>query len=130
MVAADVLNLDPVLSDHKPVKAELLYPPADQPFVEDPYAPLRDPRAAWPDPPPDNLLTNPGAEHVLNGWQVEGDGQAVAERNNQTPRTGAGMFTGFSERPADDVRWSSGAQPIDLSGWAAAIDERTCLRGP
>ncbi len=38
----------------------LLYPPADQPFVEDPYAPLRDPRAAWPDPPPDNLLSSLG----------------------------------------------------------------------
>ena len=126
VVAADVLNLDPVLSDHKPVSAELLYPPADQPFSEDPYTSPRDPRADWPEPIPDNLLTNPGAEDGLNGWRITGDGQAVAERDNQTPQTGAAMFVGYRERPADDVRWSSGAQDIDLSGWAATIDERAC----
>ena len=126
VITADVLNLAPVLSDHKPVRADLLYPPSDQPFAQDPYAPLRDPRADWPETLPDNLLTNPGAEEGLAGWQIEGAGQAAAERDNQTPHTGSGMFTGFSERPGQDVRWSSGAQAVDLSDWAEAIDGSGC----
>ncbi len=126
VVEADVINLDPVLSDHKPTTATLLYPSSDTPFEVDPYQDLRNPQADWPDPLPANLLKNPGAEEGVNDWQIEGDGQAVGERDNQTPHSGTAMFTGFREAPEKDLRWSSGTQSIDLSEWADLIDQGKC----
>ncbi len=126
VLGIEVHNLQPVLSDHKPVMAELLYPPGDQPFGQDPYAALRDPERGWPDPLPANLLVNPGAEDGLSGWQAAGGAQAAAERDNQRPFSGQVLFTGFVQSPADGVHWSSGSQEVDLSSRAEAIDARGC----
>jgi len=126
VLGLEVHNLQPVLSDHKPVGAELLYPRDERPFAVDPFAALRDPRRGWPDPPPPDLLVNPGAEDGLAGWLAEGGAVAAAGRENQLPRAGLGLFTGFSERPAEGVRWSAGSQEVELAAWAGAIDARRC----
>jgi maltose 6'-phosphate phosphatase len=125
VVEAQVVNLAPVLSDHKPVSAELLFPlPGEAPFSADPLAPLRDPVAMLPLPEelPENLLLNPGAEEGLNHWQTAGNPVAVAERSRATPRTGERFFTGFAQTAVGGNMLSSGAQNVDLAGWSDEID--------
>ncbi len=122
---ADVVNLSPVLSDHKPVWAELLYPSdPDSPFSSDPFEAQRDLFADFPtvDNRPANLLINPGAEDGTTGWTLSGEAVSVAERENQTPYKGSAFFTGFSTAPDDETRFSTGEQIVDLSEWAADID--------
>ena len=125
VVDAQVVNLAPVFSDHKPVFADLLFP-ADpgKPFAVDPLAPLRDPLAALPsaDALPENLLRNPGAEDGLEHWQTEGNPAAVVERSQQTARTGERFFTGFAKSPGDGGLLSAGSQDVDLHDWSEAID--------
>jgi len=117
----DVLNLAPIMSDHKPVVAHLLFPRDDTPFASDPYAEYRDIYRDFPaeDQRPENLLTNPGAENGLTGWDVSGSPEAVGTRENQSPRNGDAMFTGFAD---GEGHQSSGSQTIDLTDKAADID--------
>jgi len=121
---ADIINLAPVLSDHKPVVAEMLFPSDQTPFAEDPYAALRN---VWRDFPPEserpvNLLVNPGAEDGLNGWQAADGAVAVAERENHSARSGSSMFAGFAEYTDGTPHMSSAYQDVDLSAMAADID--------
>ncbi|MCA9773888.1 MAG: endonuclease/exonuclease/phosphatase family protein [Myxococcales bacterium] len=61
VLQGDVVNLSPVLSDHKPIWADLLFSPdPGAPFTEDPFAEARRPDAEFPENPPENLLVNPG----------------------------------------------------------------------
>lgn len=123
VTAVDVVNLVPPLSDHKPAWAELLFPSAGQPaFDVDPLAGLRDPRRALPPASarPENLLTNPGAEQGLEGWTERGGFVAVGERDHQTPRTGAGLFTGFEREGR--LPYARASQTVDLSAQAALAD--------
>ena len=126
VLSADVINLSPTLSDHKPAIAELRFPkdPAT-PFGADPFAASRDAFAALPSPAdrPPNLLVNPGAESGLDGWTVGGGAMAVASRDHQVPRTGAAFFTGYPVQTDPAAPWSWGAQDVDVSAHAAAIDE-------
>ena len=127
VVDAQVVNLAPVLSDHKPVSAELLFPaPGEDPFSADPLAPLRDPLAMLPPPEelPENLLLNSGAEEGLKHWQTAGNPVAVAERSQATPRTGERFFTGFAQTSVNGNMLSWGAQNVDLDGWSDEIDGR------
>ncbi|MBW1873487.1 MAG: endonuclease/exonuclease/phosphatase family protein, partial [Deltaproteobacteria bacterium] len=127
VIDADVINLSPVLSDHKPVLAELLYPrDPQQAWTSDPFALIRDPFAGWPPQSqrPTNLLVNPGAEEGINGWTVSGDAQAVETRETQSPFSGTQMFTGFEQQPDGKVRLSSGSQTVDLIESTTSIDER------
>ena len=116
-----VINLHPFLSDHKPVTARLLFPREDTPFAADPYAPYRDIYRDFPpeDKRPENLLVNPGAEDGLTGWTTAGAPEAVAGRENQSPRSGAAMFAGFSR---GEGHISSAFQTVDLSDRAGEID--------
>ena len=119
-----VLNLSPVLSDHKPVVADLLYPREDLPFASDPLAAGRDPFAAFPPAGTrtPNLLVNPGAEDGLSGWDVGGGAQAAATCQQLAPRTGTALFKGFDTQPDPGVPWSWATQVVDLSSRAAPID--------
>lgn len=124
VVAADVVNLAPVLSDHKPTWAELLFPsPAAPPFDTDPFTELRDAQAVLPPPStrPPNLLTNPGAEDGLTGWTAQGGFVAADQRDHQDPRSGQGLFTGFS-RPGRRA-YAYAEQAVDLGAYATLIDE-------
>jgi hypothetical protein len=116
-----VLNTRPVLSDHKPVWVELLYPPVGQTFMADPYAAQRQRQSPITGP---NLLSNPGAEEGLVGWTVKGDARAEADREEQRPFEGQRFFTGAPNLPADALPVSSIAQEVDLSSYAAAIDAK------
>lgn len=124
VVEAEVVNLAPILSDHKPTWAELIFPSAGAPALgPDPFAAQRDPSAGFPaeSERPSNLLINPGAEDGLQGWQAVGGFVAAAERDQQSPRSGQALFTGYA-RP--DRRPDAYAdQRIDLSEEAEAIDE-------
>jgi len=127
VIDAEVFNLSPVLSDHKPVMAQLLYPrDPQQAWTSDPFAPIRDSFAGWPPQSqrPANLLVNPGAEEGLNGWTVSGDAQAVETRENQNPFSGIKMFTGFKEQPESKDRMSKCSQTVDLIESTATIDKR------
>lgn len=115
-VAGDVVNLSPVLSDHKPVWAELIYPRSTVPFSEDPFAVLR--RLVLPSG--ENLLANPGAENGLDSWTLFGDPQAAASRGTQVSFQGGQFFTGYTSA-AVGMR-SSGSQLVDLSAHAEEID--------
>jgi len=121
----EVVNLAPVLSDHKPVMAELLFPAKDgEPFSTNPYAALRD---IWRDFPPegerpDNLLVNPSAEDGLTGWQTADGAVSVAARENQSALSGEGMFAGFAEYVEGTPHMSSAYQDVDLSAMSADID--------
>ncbi len=124
-LSADVLNLAPVLSDHKPVIADLLYPiEGGEAFAEDPFAPYRAIDRDFPseDERPPNLLRNPGAEEGLEGWTILNDARAENEREHQLPRSGQMLFTGWLEQPADASKLSSGTQTVDLSEQAEIID--------
>ena len=123
VVSADVLNLSPTLSDHKPSIAELRFPrdPAT-PFTSDPFAASRDPFGAIPQAKPPNLLANPGAEEGLAGWAVKGGAAAVAQREQQAPHSGGAFFTGFTSAIDPGAPWSSGSQTVDLSAHAAEVD--------
>lgn len=125
VVDADVVNLVPPLSDHKPTWAELRFPRQPVPYEADPYAAGRDPRGAIP---PEgartpNLLLNPGAELGLEAWTPVGGFEATAERDHQTPRTGSGLFTGFA-RPGD-LPYAAATQQVDLAAHGAEIDAGT-----
>jgi maltose 6'-phosphate phosphatase len=127
VIDAEVYNLSPVLSDHKPVLAELLYPrDPQQTWTSDPFAEIRDPLAGWPPQSqlPANLLINPGAEEGISGWTVSGDAQAVETRENQSAFSGNRMFTGYKEQQESKTRLSMGSQTVDLSESTTAIDER------
>ncbi len=123
---ADVLNLTPFLSDHKPVIADLLYPlEGAEAFDEDPFAPYRAIDRDFPseEKRPPNLLRNPGAEEGLDGWTILNDARAEGERENQKPRSGQKFFTGWLEKPADASELSSGMQTVDLSEMTEIIDQ-------
>ncbi len=127
VVDADVVNLAPVLSDHKPVVAELLFPAAPgEAFPMDPLAPLRDPLAALPPLAdlPENLLRNPGAEDGLLHWETDGGPEATSGRSQLTARTGESFFAGFAKLPPNGGLLSSGTQAVDLDAWAEDIDAR------
>lgn len=123
VVDAEVVNLAPVLSDHKPTWAELIFPrPGASAFDADPFAARRDPSAGFPaeGQRPQNLLMNPGAENGLQGWAATGGFVAAEERDHQSPRSGQGLFTGY---PRPDRRPDAFAdQTIDLSSMADTID--------
>ncbi len=124
VIKEDVLNLAPVLSDHKPVVAELLFPKGDQAFDNDPYAKNRD---IWKDFPaegdlPENLLLNPGAEDGMNSWEASNGATVTDERENQQPRNGASFFTGF-EKYESGSHVSAASQVIDLSEHVQEIDQ-------
>lgn len=119
--AHQVINTRPVLSDHKPVLVELLYPPVGQSFSADPCAAQRHPPRPVTGP---NLLNNPGAEAGLEGWSVRGDARAETDREEQRPFEGQHLFTGAPGLPGDNLPISAIAQEVDLSPYAAAIDAR------
>ncbi|MGM0577955.1 MAG: endonuclease/exonuclease/phosphatase family protein [Myxococcota bacterium] len=126
-IVEDVAVLDPVplLSDHRPSLADLLFPrDAEAPFTEDPFAARRDPwRALPPDGErPPNLLENPGAEDGLAGWDVAGDALTVTERANRTPHEGAAFFVGREGSAAGVGEHSSGGQTVSLAAEADTID--------
>jgi endonuclease/exonuclease/phosphatase family metal-dependent hydrolase len=121
-----VVNLSPVLSDHKPVWADVLYQKDMANPQPDPYAKQRD---LWSAIPPEgsrppNLLANPGAEDGVAGWQISYGGVSVAKREHQTPHTGNAFFTGFELREEGWPHASIGSQTVDLAANAAAIDAR------
>lgn len=123
VLRADVLNVAPVLSDHKPAFAELLYP-VEAPFSEDPFGPRGDPLAGLPFDPSGagNLLMDGGAEERGGGWTFSGGAITAAEREAQAPRSGAFLFTGALNALEDGQFQSWGSQSLDLEGDAAAID--------
>jgi len=68
VLGADAVNMSPVLSDHKPVWAELLFPLDDTPFDDSLTTARMDPNRVFDGNDGDslpNLLTNPGAEDGL-----------------------------------------------------------------
>lgn len=123
VLRADVLNVAPVLSDHKPAFAELLYP-LDAAFTEDPFGSRSDPLAGLPFDPAGggNLLTDGGAEERGAGWTFSGGAITAAEREAQVPRSGAFLFTGALNALEDGQFQSWGSQSLDLRADAAAID--------
>jgi len=123
VLSADVLNVAPVLSDHKPAFTELLYP-LDAPFTADPFGPRADPLAGLSfDPRSDaNLLVDGGAEARGTGWTLGGGAITAAEREAQVPRTGSFLFTGSLNALEDGQYQSWGSQSFDLHGDAAAVD--------
>lgn len=123
VISAAPLNIPGLLSDHKPVVAELLLPSGEAPFVEDPYAAQRNPWRGFPAELPENLLTNPGAEEGLVGWSMEGGATVAEEREHQVPRTGSKMFGGSAEGLPTGSYWSSGSQEVSLAGYGSVIDE-------
>lgn len=116
VVSGDIVNISPVLSDHKPVWAELTYPSSTVPFAADPFAPHR----ALTLPGGENLLLNAGAENGLENWIISGDGQAVAARSTQIPFEGAQFFTGYISDPEAMRSW--GSQIVELTAHAEEID--------
>ncbi len=121
---ADAVNMSPVLSDHKPVWADMLFPRDDQPFPDymtmnrlDPY------RVIWKVPgTSDNLVTNPGAEDGLAGWTVTGGGEAATERFACRPAEGEKFFCGFPKGYKPDDGYTRFTQEIDLSDYIEMID--------
>lgn len=119
-------NLAKLLSDHKPVTAELLFPADGQtPFAQDPNEARREPFAGWPKESarPANLLVNPGAEDGLTGWSDEGGAQSVAERRGQAPHGGQAFFTGFLAPPEANAKLSVLRQTVSLAAQAKAADD-------
>ncbi|NOZ01810.1 MAG: hypothetical protein GXP54_07970, partial [Deltaproteobacteria bacterium] len=122
---AEVHEMSPLLSDHKAATATLLFPTGlNAPFGKDPFAKARDPFASFPPPDarPANLLSNPGAEEGLSGWEPFGGAMTEADRENQAPRTGAAFFTGYQQAPTPEVMRSGASQVVDLSAHAEMID--------
>lgn len=115
----DVVNVRPVLSDHKPVWAALRFPPPGQRFDHDPYAERRNPPLPAAGP---NLLRNGGAEEGLDGWQVTQDARAERQREEHGPYEGDAFFTGAPDLSASVIPVSELAQEVDLSSEAAAIE--------
>lgn len=126
VTAADVLNLSPVLSDHKPTVAELLFPrDPERPFTSDPFAARREPVPGFPSElEAPNLLVNTGAEDDLSGWTGSGEATTETVRGERGPRTGARFFTGARSLSPSDSPLSSASQRVDLAEDAAAIDAR------
>jgi endonuclease/exonuclease/phosphatase family metal-dependent hydrolase len=121
----DVLNLQPPLSDHKPVVVDLLYP-RQRPFTTDPLARGRDPWRELPPPEerPVNRLRNPGAEGGGAGWTLRDGATAVlGERESQRPHGGLALFAGYPAEAARRGAVSSGAQLVDLADQAAVVDD-------
>lgn len=123
VIEGGVVETAPLLSDHKPVWADLLLPRDGAPFQADPFAAARGPFAGWPGEGqrPENRLVNPGAEDGVAGWELTGAPRSVAERAHQTPHTGEAFFTGYAAAPSSAVLRSTGAQTVDLSAEAEAI---------
>jgi endonuclease/exonuclease/phosphatase family metal-dependent hydrolase len=121
VLSGDVLNVSPVLSDHKPSLVELLYPRGDRPFAADPFPGRRQPWLAAMEAGP-NLLIDPGAERGGEGWEPENGGEISGERENQAPRSGGLQFTGASDGWDREDLVSGWRQRIDLAEHAAAID--------
>jgi endonuclease/exonuclease/phosphatase family metal-dependent hydrolase len=124
VVAADAVNLSPVLSDHKPVWAELLYPANETQFADELTMNRLDPFRAFPPEAdrPANLLLNPGAEDGLDGWQSEGGGVSTDARRGCTALQGEKFFAGFEKGYKPDNGWSSFSQTVSLEPYAADID--------
>lgn len=126
VLAADAVNMSPVLSDHKPVWAEMLFPRGDEPFPDwqtmnriDPY------RVIWTVPDTsENLVVNPGAENGTDGWTVTGGGVSTAERSGCLAAEGTKFFTGFEKGYKPDDGYSRFTQEIDLSAFIGDIDAR------
>ncbi len=122
VLQGEIFNTAPVLSDHKPVFAELLYSRSvDAPFFEDPFAERRDQFSALGQLPP-NLLLNGNAESGTDGWAIEGRAEAATERKNQRSIEAFAFFTGYDDSGDQTVMQSSGSQVVDLSGSASQID--------
>ncbi len=122
VLSAAPQNVPGLLSDHKPVLAELLFPKGDETFQDDPFAALRDPLRGFPSQLPPNQLLNPGAEQGLEGWEIGGQAQVATQREHQSPRTGDAMFAGASEGLPTGQYWSWGTQKVDVSTYAATVD--------
>jgi endonuclease/exonuclease/phosphatase family metal-dependent hydrolase len=126
VITGDVLNLHPILSDHKPVITELLFPALGaEPFDEDPFAASR---AVWREFPPEeerpaNLIADPGAEDGGAAWTFEGGGVIATSRRSSLARTGEALFTGAEDSTPTNAPWSSGFQQVDLSLHGPEIDE-------
>lgn len=122
---AEVVEMSPLGSDHKPAFASLLFPTrVSAPFDEDPFAALRDPFQSFPpsDARPPNLLVNPGAEEGLSGWDAFGGAETAGSREQQMPRSGAAFFTGYEKAPTTKTMRSGASQLVDLAAHAAEID--------
>jgi endonuclease/exonuclease/phosphatase family metal-dependent hydrolase len=124
VVAADAVNLSPVLSDHKPVWAELLYPADETQFADELTMARLDPFRAFPVEAdrPANMLVNPGAEDGLTGWTSETGGVSVAARRACTALSGEKFFAGFEKGYKPDIGYSSFSQTVSLEPYAADID--------
>ena len=125
VLATEVLALAPLLSDHKPVRADLLFPRADDaPFEDDPFAPRRDPWRALPPEGarPPNLLANPGAEAGLAGWTPLGDVTTTDARLQLAPRSGAAFFVGPEAEILGAGAIAGASQTVDLTGESDGID--------
>jgi len=112
VVAADVINAAPVLSDHKPARVDLIYPRGEAPFTVDPFPGRREPWAAVVQDPAKNLLVNPGAELGDAGWVADRGLIAQGVRQTQAPHAGAAHFAGADV----DVEL-----PF-VSGWSQRVD--------
>ncbi|MBZ0254040.1 MAG: endonuclease/exonuclease/phosphatase family protein, partial [Candidatus Methylomirabilis sp.] len=120
-VAGDVVNLSPVLSDHKPVWAELLFSAdPEAPLAEAPFAALRRADRDFPAALPANLLANGGFEQGTRGWKVKDRMEAVKARESQVAHAGEYFLTGPGCMP--QAR-SYAEQTVSLGGEAVAIDE-------
>lgn len=123
VLQAGVINTVPVLSDHKPSWAELTYPAGERPFASDPFEGRREPWAAYPLDPAENLLVNPGAEEGATGWTPDNGGEiAEGPRENQAPHSGQRHFTGATQGDDLPVAVSGWSQRVDLSASAGVID--------
>lgn len=123
---AEVVEMSPLQSDHKPASATLLFPKhVESPFGEDPFAAVRDPFSSFPplDTSPTNLLSNPGAEEGLSDWEPFGGAETSADRENQAPRNGVAFFTGYTHAPSPETMRSGASQTVDLSAHSIEIDQ-------
>lgn len=123
VVRTEVINAVPVISDHKPTFAELIYPRGEDRFpVGQP--PIEGSRTPWTVVDRDeasNLLVNHGAEEGARGWEADNAGEIVTgEREHQAPHGGRSHFSGASFASTDMV--SGWSQRVDLSSRSAAID--------
>ncbi len=128
VLGADAVNMSPVLSDHKPVWAELLFPLDDTPFDDSLTTARMDPNRVFDGNDGDslpNLLTNPGAEDGLNGWTATGGAVATDSRFGCSPHEGSSFFAGLPPQQGQDEVFSSLVQSVDLSGFGETIKAGT-----
>lgn len=125
VVSAEVLDLLPPISDHKPTVAELVYPRGDTSFVGvDPFPGRREPWAVVVREAAPNRLLDPGAEEGGRGWTPEDGGEVDGEREHQPPAAGARQFTGASGGSPRAAMISGWSQRVALADRADVIDAR------